>query len=282
MKLGLFFFFLSVFVAQAQKDSVRLVNIQSSECGGMYYVQPHFLRKETVGDTTFITLSCSNNCSGYHDPSVSLSGDSVLIKVGYGERITRFKLLNGQYLEEEEINLHAKDSILEEVTESIAMCDCCFTFELKVLGLDTGENYNYFYNGKFIDPDYKAPRLRANVEYWRIFNEPGPKIFKKITKIVSSKKIRKLIEKDELIIHIKLDTITCSFTEIRSWCGENKTKNMRSAERKLNRYFRSLSPSCIIDPNKNQTIDQFVIAIDYLFGEWDMRYLPGEELDSVR
>lgn len=119
MRCSLLFFFLNVFVIQAQKDSVRLVDIQSSECGGTYHVEPHFLSRKTIGDTTYISLACSNNCAGFNNPKVTLTGDSVKIEIGYGLKTISYLLRSGLYIDSTDLNNYPKDSILEEITESL-------------------------------------------------------------------------------------------------------------------------------------------------------------------
>ncbi|MNY34970.1 hypothetical protein D3C86_1693490 [compost metagenome] len=126
----------------------------------MYRVKPGFVRNETIGDTTYFDLFCTNNCGGYHDPGASLSGDSVMITVPYGKRAVRYSLLNGEDLDEDELDLHLKDSILMEETLMKTTCDCCFTFKLKILGLDPSKKYRYFYNEQFVDPEYKTKILK--------------------------------------------------------------------------------------------------------------------------
>ncbi len=106
MRCYLIFLFLNVFVIQAQKDSVRLVSILSSECGGTYRIEPHFITKERIGDTTFIRLSCTNNCAGYNNPKVMLSGDSVKIHIGIGTRTEKDKMfyrIDGKLLDLDEL-----------------------------------------------------------------------------------------------------------------------------------------------------------------------------------
>lgn len=174
MSKFLFFLFLAnVSAIYAQKNSVQLVDIQSSECAGMYPVQPHFLSKEMVGDTTYVSLFCTNNCSGYNRPKVSLSADSVKINIGYGARIEETKMfyrINGKLMDSDELTEweaknHPKkydrsdSTLMIVVTELIATCDCCYTFDLKILGLDSLRNYYYFYNEEFIDPNYKESAL---------------------------------------------------------------------------------------------------------------------------
>ena len=157
MRNGLFcFLLLSVSVVHGQKYLVQLADFQSSECVIMYHVKPGFVRNETIGDTTYIDLYCTNNCSGYHNPSINLSGDSVQITVPYGRREIRYLLRNGEYLDEDDVDLHPKDSVLTEEKIVRATCDCCFTFKLKILGLDPKKKYWYVYNGQFIDPNYKT------------------------------------------------------------------------------------------------------------------------------
>lgn len=143
-------------INSGQNDPIQLADFQSSECGVMYRVKPGFLRNETIGDTTFVDLFCTNNCSGYHDPTATLSGDSVMITVSYGRRAVQYVLLNGEYLDDNELSLHAKDSILMQETSMMAACDCCFIFKLKILGLDSTKKYMYFYNEQFVDPEFKT------------------------------------------------------------------------------------------------------------------------------
>jgi hypothetical protein len=157
---------MSLLSVQAQKDPVQLVDIQSSECGGMYYVKPTFISRKTIGDTTFIRLSCTNNCGGYHDPGIEVSGDSVFISIHAGEKSMKpsvYYKVNGEIYSED--NLIARERrydkkysrsdtvlVMEEVITE-ATCSCCFTFDLKIIGLDPDHSYKYFYNNTFIDPN---------------------------------------------------------------------------------------------------------------------------------
>ncbi len=251
-----------MFDAQAQ-DSVRLVDIQSSECGGMYQVKPHFLEKETIGDTTYISLSCSNNCAGYHDPSVSLSGDSVLIEIGYGEKITRFKLLNGEYISEEEISLHAKDSILEEVIESFATCDCCYTFNLKILGLDTSKAYTYFYNERFIDPNYKGPVPRKHFEFPYFLKTPQSKVCKQVKRIVSKNK--KLLKSPNLFlfsINLNVDTLNGKIKHVTTSFDRHQDK--QSINQRLKEYLYSLRTiDLVTNPFTGKRIMDYKLFFEY-------------------
>lgn len=161
--------FLNVFASQAQKDSVRLVDIRSSECGGTYLSEPHFLKKETIGDTTYISLSGSNNCFGYHNPTVSLSGDSVLITFPPGAKRIIYEIKNKckyKYINESELDelgfANYRDSLhLKQETILTAECDCCFTFDLKIIGINPSKSYKCFYNNVFINPNYvrKEPEI---------------------------------------------------------------------------------------------------------------------------
>ena len=276
----LFFLFVHAFAAQAQKDSVYLADIQSSECGGSYYVSPHFLSKQIIGDTTYLTLSCTNNCNGYNNPRVTLKDDSVKIAFGYGLKTIRYLLRSGQYIDSAELNKYPKDSILIEQTESIAMCDCCYNFNLKILGLDSTTNYKYFYNENFIDPDYKDPPTRTLLNK-HFLNEPSLKVLKKIKRILESEKLLELFKKNELIIDLTMDTLTCSFKKITANFYVND-KHTKSAERKLAKYFVSLTPSCVFSNNTNRIIEEFLIIIDYLGGEWEIDYRAKEEVYHTR
>lgn len=159
MNLRYFLFFLCVhaFAAQAQ-----LAAIQSSECGGTYLAEPHFLKKETIGDTTYISLSASNNCFGYHNPTVHLSGDSVFIAIHPGtKRVTyniknkrKYRIINESELEKSGLTNYRDSLHLKQESVLTAECDCCFTFDLKIVGVDASKPYKYFYNNTFVDPDY--------------------------------------------------------------------------------------------------------------------------------
>lgn len=271
---------ISLLTAQAQTDSVRLVDIQSSECGGMYRVKPGFIRKETIGDTTFMSLFCSNNCAGYHDPSVSLSGDSVLIHFGYGKRVTRFKLLNGEYIDEEEINLHSKDSILEEVTEAIATCDCCYTFELKVLGLDAAANYNYFYNERYIDPNYKATGFIQVYEFPYFFKQTKSEIEENVMQILlATKALSNATQSDYMLVKLTVDTISGTVKHVRTSLDTFKTD--KRFNRKLKRYFFSISPIiCIRTKFKPSMIREYWVGLEFNAEtkELEMTYENGEPL----
>ncbi len=242
----LIFFFLNFFASQAQKDSVRLVDFQSSECGETHSKKPHFLSKETIGDTTYISLSCSNYCNGYHDPFVSLHGDSVEIRV----------------------------------PPNPSRCDCCFTYNMKIIGLGNDENYKYFYNKRFVDPTYKGQASPIHVEYQHFLNEPRSTVLRKIKRVVSNEKLRKLIEENGLTIYLDMDTVTCSFKEVIARC--NATDTIRSAEQKLSTYFQSLSPACIFNPNERKIIEMFLIEVSYdENGKLEMRYEPGEPIYTI-
>lgn len=184
--------------AQQEKDSVRLVDIQSSECGGMYTVKPGFISKKIVGDTTFIQLFCSNNCGGYHRPNVALMGDSVLITIHAGEKLLKpfvhYKV-NGEIYSEDDLRARERrynkkysrsDSIivLEEV-HMLATCNCCYTFELKVTGLDPSKPYKYFYNEQYIDPEYKPTGIIKEYAFPYFFQQPESEIIEAVQSIVS-------------------------------------------------------------------------------------------------
>lgn len=260
MRYFLFFLFLNVFALHAQKDSVRLVDIQSSECGGMYYVEPHFLRKETIGDTTYISLSCSNNCAGYNSPEVRLLGDSVLISIRYGAKTTRLKLLNGKYITNQEINLHPKDSILEEVIETFAACDCCFTFNLKIVGLNNSSYYSYFYNKEFIDPNYKElPQKRFELPTFS--GKTDSKICKDIYRIVSKDKCL-LKESPEFHIVLSVDTSNCTFKSVMLRFEQDEIN--KSIAEKLKKYFQSqIKINCNINQNESILIQDYRLVFYY-------------------
>lgn len=256
----LIFFFLNVFVTQAQKDSVRLVDIQSSECGGDYYIRPHFLSRETVGDTTFVRLSCTNNCSGYHNPSVSLFEDSIVrITVPPGTEVILFKLLNGEYVDENEIILHPKDSILEEVIESYAMCDCCYTFDLKILGLHPSKNYSYFYNEQFIDLNYKAPVPRKPFVLQYFLKQSKSEVCKKVKRIAS--KDKELLESwDGFAVYLQIDTLNGSIKSITTDLEDSK----ESINQKLIEYFYSLKKiDCVTNPYNGKLIMDYTLLFLY-------------------
>lgn len=251
---------ISLFAAQAQTDSVHLVDIQSSECEGVYYVEPHFLSKETIGDTTFISLSCSNNCAGYNSPEVRLSGDSVLISIHYGAKTTRLKLLNGKYIPEEEMNLHPKDSILEEVTETFAACDCCYIFNLKIVGLSSSPNYLYFYNKDFIDPNYKElPRKRFELPTFS--GKTDSKICRDIYKIVSKDKSI-LKESPEFHVILSVDTSNCTFKSIMLRFEQDEIN--KSIADKLKSYFQSqIKINCNINQDESILIQDYRLIFEY-------------------
>ncbi|TSJ47815.1 hypothetical protein [Fluviicola chungangensis] len=246
--------------AQQEKDSVRLVDIQSSECGGIYYVKPHFLGKETIGDTTFISLSCSNNCAGYNNPEVRLSEDSVLISIHYGAKTTRLKLLNGKYIHEEDMNLHPKDSILEEVTETFAACDCCYIFNLKIVGLNNPPNYLYFYNKEFIDPNYKElPRKRFELPTFS--GKTDSKICRDIYKIVSKDKSL-LKESPEFHVILSVDTSNCTFKSIMLRFEQDEIN--KSIADKLKSYFQSqIKINCNINKDESILIQDYRLIFEY-------------------
>lgn len=261
----------------AQNNIVRLVDIQSSECGGMYYVEPHFLSKETIGDTTYIRLSCSNNCAGYNNPEVRLSADSVLISIHYGSKTTRLKLLNGKYITEEDINSHPKDSILEEVTETFAACDCCFTFDLKILGLDSSKQYQYFYNEVYIDPNYKPIE---SFELTNFFRQTEYETCEQVYKILSKKEeILTELNQGYLTIRLSVDTITGTIKEIDT--DFDRLNERRTINKKLKKYFYSISPiNCVTDPFEHRKLEKYWIRfkLNRKSKELEMTYQLGDKV----
>jgi hypothetical protein len=283
----LIFFFLNIFASQAQTDSVRLVDIQSSECGGMYHVEPHFLRKETIGDTTYISLSCSNNCGGYHDPSVELQGDSIFIIIHAGEKemrpFIRYKV-NGVIYSEDDLRARERKydkkysradtvSVMEEV-HILTTCDCCYIFDLKISGLDSTKAYSYFYNDHFIDPNYKEPVLRKYFEFPYFLKEPKSEVCKKTKRIVAKNKT--LLKPPRLFLlsvnlHVdtldgKIESVTTSF---------DRDKSNQSINQKLKDYFYSLAKiDCVTNPYNGKLIADYRLFFEYYpqAGELNMSY----------
>lgn len=264
-----------VVLAQQEKDSVRLVDIRSSECGGMYHVEPHFTSKLLIGDTTYITLSCTNNCAGYHNPKVFIAGDSVKIDIGYGARTNEDKMfyrINGKLLDIVELNeLESKNypekydrsdsTLITVVTESIAYCDCCYTFDLKIVGLDSSRSYNYFYNEEFINPDYTefAPGIPFKFGYF--FEQTPSKVSKRIGKIILRENNFKS-NPFTIVIDLTIDTINCSITDIRTNLNQSNSKH--SPDQKLKQYLHSLSLiECTRNPNTSRLIDRYSIIVEY-------------------
>lgn len=280
----LIFFFLNAFALQAQKDSVRLVDIQSSECKAMIEVIPGFLRKETIGDTTYINLFCSNNCAGYNSPEVTLSGDSVNIQIHYGTKTIRYLLKNGQYIDEDELNTHPKDSVLEEQTETIAACDCCYTFELKILGLDSSKVYSYFYNNQFVDPNYKTTDVIGIYEFPYFFRQPKSVVSQKFERIISKDKdLLEILHNSHLFVFLKVDTLDGSIKDIEIDPPYGASKNQDFTNQKLKVYFKSLSPiNCIRTPSKKRFVKVYMISIGFDKGtkKLEINYEAGERITN--
>ena len=72
-----------------------------------------------VGDTTLIEVFFVENCGFIIDPEITLNGSSILIEV---------------------------DQYYEDSTRIGLLCTCCFTFQMKVLGIEENEmgKLNYF------------------------------------------------------------------------------------------------------------------------------------------
>lgn len=110
---GLFFIlFLIPLASFSQADSIRLVGFESTECEGIYSVKPGFIRNETIGDTTFVRLFCSNNCEGFHDPKVLLQGDSVQFIVAGGKR----EIMEQVYYKSPNFSARASHYFLNRIT----------------------------------------------------------------------------------------------------------------------------------------------------------------------
>lgn len=259
----LIFFFLNVFASQAQKDSVRLADIQSSECGGDYYIKPHFLSNRMIGDTTYITLSCTNNCSGYYDPGVEIKGDSVLIQILGGTKYIEYKI-NDKLIPDDELKELGFESyrdslVLKKVSFSRAMCDCCFTLDLKIVGLNAGSNYSYFYNNQFIDPNYIAPVPGKPFAFPYFLKQPKGEVCKKVRRIASKDKA--LLEYwDGFRVYLQIDTLNCSIEKVTTDLDQDK----RFIERKLIGYFKSLGKiECITNPYNGKLITDYKLIFQY-------------------
>ncbi|MGV3611164.1 MAG: hypothetical protein ACO1N0_09460 [Fluviicola sp.] len=271
----LIFFFLNVFAAQAQKDSVYLADIQSSECGGEYRIEAHFTSKKTIGDTTYITLSCTNNCSGYHHPKVFLSADSVKIDIGYGLRTKEDKMfyrINGKLMDSRELSeLEAKNypekydrsdsTFLTVVTEWFTTCDCCFTFDLKIVGLDSLRNYQYFYNDEFINPNYQEIEPGIPFKFDHYFKQSPNKVSGKIGRIISGEKAFRR-NPFVVVVDLALDTLNCEIKGIQTNLGSSGSQQV--LDKKLKHYLYSLSPvKCFRNPNTSRLLDKVGLIIEY-------------------
>lgn len=295
-----YFFFLNVFVLKAQKDSVRLVDIQSSECKAMIEVRPGFVKKELMGDTTFIDLFCSNNCGGYHDPQVKLSGDSVLITIKGGtpiyEPVMMYKVSN-EWLNLKDWKYFQKKSWpLVECTDSAvftimtgisrALCNCCYRFELKITGLDTSHTYHYFYNEQYIDPAYKTTGEVKMYQFPYFLKVPQYEVFEKLKRIVSKSKDKVLSEDlhtSLLSIYLTVDTIDGFIKNIEIEYPNDRIKNKEVMDQILNDYFMSLSPIIPIqNPSKTKWIQEYMISFGFDWGTDKLKisFEPGERLSD--
>lgn len=299
MRYFLFFLFLNVFALQAQTDSVRLVDIQSSECKAMIEVTPGFVKKEMVGDTTFIRLFCSNNCAGYHNPSVSLSGDSVLITIHGGELLMeprKFYLVDNEWINEFDMDelewgyskkIIPTDSTIR-MTENLVMaiCDCCYNFELKILGLDSSLTYNYFYNGRYIDPNYKTTGEIKEYHFPYFLETPQYEVFEKLKKIIYKSKNKALLKELKsfpLIINITADTINYSIAQIEIEYV-NKIKNTEVINRKITDYLMSKSAMVLVRNHmKNRWIKEYILYFGFNWETEDkleMKFEAGERMSD--
>lgn len=295
MRNCLFFFFLNVFALQAQKDSVHLVDIQSSECKAMIEVQPGFVKKEMVGDTTLIDLFCSNNCGGYHDPTVKLSGDSVLITILGGKHYFEPKiyykvegeLYNNNELKYREKEYHRKydrsDSIVLNEEHLIkTICDCCYRFNLKIVGLDSLVNYNYYYNHQYIDPAYKTTGEVKIYQFPYFLNTPQYEVFGKLKKTIYKSKDKTLLEdlhSFHLYIYITADTVSGAIKNVEVEYPYDRIKNKEWADKVLIDYFMSLSPIIPIQNiSKTKWIQEYVISFGFNWetDQLEMTYDAGE------
>jgi|GEM_PF-6026821 len=294
----LYFLFLNVSAVQAQKDSVRLVDIQSSECKAMIEVRPGFVKKEMIGDTTYLDLFCSNNCGGYYDPQVKLSGDSVLITIKGGtptyEPVMMYKV-NDEWLSLRDWNYFQKKAWPRvECTDSavfvtmtglsMAMCNCCYRFELKIEGLDTEKTYNYFYNGQYIDPTYKTTGEVKMYQFPYFLKVPQYEVFEELKKIVYKSKDKVLL-KDlhdlNLNIYLTVDTIDGSIDNIEIDYPYDRIKYKELTGEKITDYFRSLySVIPIQNPSKTKWFREYMISFgfDRETDKLKISFEPGEDI----
>ncbi|MGV3611165.1 MAG: hypothetical protein ACO1N0_09465 [Fluviicola sp.] len=291
----LIFFFLNVFASQAQTDSIRLVDIQSSECGGMYRVKPGFIRKETSGDTTLMSLFCSNNCAGYHSPGVTWSGDSVFITIHAGEKgmsPSIYYRVNGVIYSPEDLSARERKYdkkysrsdtvIVMEESLMMASCNCCYTFELKVTGLDPSKPYKYFYNEQYIDPEYKPTGIIKEYVFPYFFKQPESEIVKNVRNIISAtKNLFNAFKENDLAIYLTADTMTGKIISVRTnfdWFSSNK-----KVHRKLERYFSSaVTIDCIRTSFKPSLIQQYWINFSFNSetDKLELFYESGEPLSD--
>lgn len=286
MRRYLLFFFLNVFVLQAQKDSVHLVDIQSSDCKAMVELKPGFVKKERTGDTTFIDLFCSNNCAGYHNPSLKVHGDSVLIDIPGGTIETYFKI-KGKLIPEYDLwelcleNYRDSASLKRESLVK-ALCDCCYRFELKITGLDSTKTYNYYYNGQYIDPAYKTTGEIKVYQFPYFLEKPQYEVFEKLKKIVYKFKDKTLMEdlrSMHLYIYITADTLSGAIKKIEVEYPNDRIKNKEWADKVLIDYFMSLSPIIPVQNiSKTKWIQEYMISFGFNWetDQLEMTYDAGE------
>jgi len=298
-RLLIFFSLTFTLSVSAQKDSVRLVDIQSSECKAMIEVRPGFVKKEMHGDTTYIKLFCSNNCAGYYAPRVTLSGDSVLISIRGGKVIMeprKFYLVNNEWINEFDMDelqwgyskkIVPKDSTIR-MTETMvkAVCDCCYNFELKIRGLDSSATYNYFYNGEYIDPNYKTTGEIKEYHFPYFLEAPQYEVFEKLKKIVyksRNKDLLKELKSFHLWINITADTINHSIDRIEIEYP-NRIKNTEKVDKKITDYLMSI-PSMILVRNymKSRWIREYIIFFGFNWeteDQLEMKFKAGERMSD--
>ncbi len=129
--------------------------------------------------------------------------------------------------------------------------------------MDSSASYHYFYNEEFIDPNYKESVPGIPFKFGWFFNQAPSRVSRKVREIVSENKIL-FNEKDELVVTVDLsvDTVNCAIKNIQTNLGISQ--NARSLDKKIKRYFFSLSPiDCFRNPYNSKLIEAYAVIIEY-------------------
>jgi hypothetical protein len=254
---------LTELTVHAQKDTVYLVSIEKSADCLKPYPNPWFSSNQTISDTSYIRLLGRNDCNGYHDPSVTLSGDTVLISIPCGIVKTVYSI-HGQYFNEEQMNATGlkpyKDSLAFKEVYQKGECTCAFAFDLKISGLNPEVNYQYCYNGEPVDLTYHGAPPRIEFEFPYFIKVSKHKVYRKIKRIIMEEKVLNELEDASFSVTLIVDTISGLITETRSYFAG--IKRTESARKKAENYFQTLPPVRLVNnPNKgNRRIEQYRIT----------------------
>lgn len=134
------------------------------------------------------------------------------------------------------------------------MCNCCYTFELKTLGLDSSKQYHYFYNGEYIDPDYK---IIQPFELTNFFKQTEYETRDQVYQILSKKEeLLTWLNQDYLTVRLSVDTISGMIKEINT--DFDRLNEHRMINKKLKKYFFSISPiNCVTHPFENRKLEKY-------------------------